>query len=279
MALERMRLLVHILRMIVKSREKQCATVQNLGLNIRKGEEATIGSMSNWFNDKEHPENAAKEAFLEEIFQVAKAEERYNNREIGTIAQLCAIRTKDLPGLVDNTTSIPEIHGSDITESDEVIKDDDEHEAMPFPVSIPTLDSRVLPTSMVQNQPLQQPDSSDFYKVPPIPVSHYSQPHWPVDRFICDGKLQDDASANDHPEQALPPHILEQRQNILAYRGSIAVPGHCMHCFNFLQSDHAFIKWVCLMCQSGPYQNMFECKYCKLKACRPCFNMALIQTY
>ena len=139
--------------------------------------------MSNWFNDNEHPENAAKEAFLEEIFQVAKAEERYNNGGIGTIAQLCAIRTKDLPGLVDNTTSIPEIHsdrnrfdGSDITECDEVIKDDDEHEAMPFLVSIPTLDSRVLPTSMVQNQPLQQPDSSDFYKVPPIPVSHYSQP-------------------------------------------------------------------------------------------------------
>ena len=106
-----------------------------------------------------------------------------------------------------------------------------------------------------------------------------SAQHWPVDRFICDGKLQDDASANDHPEQALLPHILEQRQNILAYRGSIAVPGHCMHCFNFLQSDPTFIKWVCLMCQSGPYQNIFECKYCKLKACRPCFNKALIQTY
>jgi hypothetical protein len=170
--------------MIVVSREKQCATVQKLGLNIRKLEEATMGSMSNWFNDKEHPENAAKQVFLEEIFKVAKAEERYNNGEIGIIPPFCAIRSKGLPGLVDSTTCIPEIHsdknrfdGSDIAESDEVIKEDDEgHEAMPFPVTIPTPDSRGLPTTMVQNQPLQQPDSRDFYKVPTIPVSHYSQP-------------------------------------------------------------------------------------------------------
>jgi hypothetical protein len=73
--------------MIVVSREKQCATVQKLGLNIRKLEEATMGSMSNWFNDKEHPENAAKQVFLEEIFKVSKAEERYNNGEIGITAQ------------------------------------------------------------------------------------------------------------------------------------------------------------------------------------------------
>jgi hypothetical protein len=110
--------------MIAIPREKQCATVQKLGLNIRKLEEATMVSISNWFNDKEHPENAAKQVFLEEIFNVAKAEERYNNGEIGIIAAFCAIQSKDLTGLVDNMTCIPEIHsnknrfdGSDIAES------------------------------------------------------------------------------------------------------------------------------------------------------------------
>jgi isochorismate hydrolase len=61
MSLERIRLLVHILRMIIQPWEKQCATVQKLGLNIRKLDKATMESTSNWFNDKEHPENAAKQ--------------------------------------------------------------------------------------------------------------------------------------------------------------------------------------------------------------------------
>jgi hypothetical protein len=69
--------------MIVEPREKQCPTVQKLGLNVKKLEEATMESMSNWFNDKEHPENAAKRVYLKEIFKVAKAEERYKNGEIG----------------------------------------------------------------------------------------------------------------------------------------------------------------------------------------------------
>jgi len=70
--------------MIVQPVEKQCPTVQKLGLNVRKLEEATMEAMSNWFNDKDHPENAAKRPFLKEIFKVAKAEERYLNGEIGT---------------------------------------------------------------------------------------------------------------------------------------------------------------------------------------------------
>lgn len=40
-------------------------------------------AMSNWFNDKDHPDNATKRPFLKEIFKVAKAEERYKNGEIG----------------------------------------------------------------------------------------------------------------------------------------------------------------------------------------------------
>ena len=71
--------------MIVEPYEKQHPTVQKLGLNVKKLEEVTMEAMSNWFNDKEHPENAAKKPFLKEIFKVARAEERYKNGEIGKL--------------------------------------------------------------------------------------------------------------------------------------------------------------------------------------------------
>lgn len=50
---------------------------------MKKLEEVTMEAMSNWFNDKEHAENAQKRIFLKEIFKVAKAQERYKNGEIG----------------------------------------------------------------------------------------------------------------------------------------------------------------------------------------------------
>jgi Cft2 family RNA processing exonuclease len=40
-------------------------------------------AMSNWFNDKEHPDNASKRNLLREVFKVAKVEESYRNGEIG----------------------------------------------------------------------------------------------------------------------------------------------------------------------------------------------------
>jgi len=80
---ERIRLLVHIIRMIVQPRDNQCPTVQKLGLNVRKLEEVTMEAMSNWFNDKEHPENAQKKPYLKEIFKIARGEERYKDGQIG----------------------------------------------------------------------------------------------------------------------------------------------------------------------------------------------------
>ena len=84
--LERIRLLVHILRMIVEPPKNQCATVLKLELNVKKLEEVTMEAMSNWFNDKEHPENLQKKPYLKEIFKIAKAEERYKNGEIGELS-------------------------------------------------------------------------------------------------------------------------------------------------------------------------------------------------
>jgi hypothetical protein len=69
--------------MVVEPQNKQCLTVQRLGLNVRKLEEVTEESMGNWFSDPEYPENATKKRFLKEIFKVAKAQERYKRGEIG----------------------------------------------------------------------------------------------------------------------------------------------------------------------------------------------------
>ena len=80
--------------MIVEPREKQFPTVQKLELNVKKLEDVTMEAVSNWFNDKEHPENAQKRPFLKEIFKIAKAEERYKNGEIGELVF-------DLLGLLD----------------------------------------------------------------------------------------------------------------------------------------------------------------------------------
>ncbi|KAI6246607.1 hypothetical protein HI914_05566 [Erysiphe necator] len=79
---ERISLLVHILKMIIEPAERQNPTIRKLGLNVKKLEETTMEVMSNWFNDKEHPENLLKKKYLKEIFRVAKIQERYKRGEI-----------------------------------------------------------------------------------------------------------------------------------------------------------------------------------------------------
>ncbi|KAG4421478.1 hypothetical protein IFR04_005428 [Cadophora malorum] len=56
----------------------------------------------------------------------------------------------------------------------------------------------------------------------------------------------------------------------------MAVPNYCHHSFNLLKSESTLIQWVCSMCHSGPHWYIFECKYCKLKTCRPCTNKGQI---
>lgn len=81
--IERIRLCVHILKMITEPYHNQHPSIQKLGLNINKLEEVTMEALSSWFNDKECPKNALKRPFLKEIFKIAKAEERYKRDEIG----------------------------------------------------------------------------------------------------------------------------------------------------------------------------------------------------
>ena len=81
----RIRLLIHILKMIIDPAEKQCLTAQKLKLNVKALEAATMEVMSTWFADKEHPENEQKRPFLKEIFKVASIQERYKNGDWSVI--------------------------------------------------------------------------------------------------------------------------------------------------------------------------------------------------
>lgn len=81
-SLERVHLLNHILNLITEPPEKQHPNIHKLGLSVRKLEECTFEALSGFFS--ESPTNASKKTFLNEIFKVAKQQERYKNGEIGT---------------------------------------------------------------------------------------------------------------------------------------------------------------------------------------------------
>lgn len=69
--------------MIVEPNNRQHPDIQKLNLNVKKLEEITIEALSGFFADKESPANAKKRPFLNEIFRVAKQEERFKKEEIG----------------------------------------------------------------------------------------------------------------------------------------------------------------------------------------------------
>ncbi|KAI9050575.1 hypothetical protein LZ554_005736 [Drepanopeziza brunnea f. sp. 'monogermtubi'] len=53
---------------------------------------------------------------------------------------------------------------------------------------------------------------------------------------------------------------------------TMSVPSYCHHSFNLLKSESTLIQWTCAMCHTGLHWYIFECKYCRLKTCRPCTN-------
>jgi hypothetical protein len=50
---------------------------------VKRLEEVTMEAMANWFNDEEHPKNAEEKLIVEEIFKVARAEDRCRHGELG----------------------------------------------------------------------------------------------------------------------------------------------------------------------------------------------------
>lgn len=78
---ERVHLLNHILSLVVEPNEKQHRDIQKLQLSVKKLEECTNEALSGFY--AESATNASKKQFLNEIFKVAKQQERYKNGEIG----------------------------------------------------------------------------------------------------------------------------------------------------------------------------------------------------
>lgn len=89
---ERVHLLAHILRLVVEPNGKQHSDIRKLGVNVKKLEETTAEALSSFFLDNEA--NARKKPYLNEIFKVARQEERFKNGEIGKLIDCfmhCAI--------------------------------------------------------------------------------------------------------------------------------------------------------------------------------------------
>ncbi len=78
---ERLVLLPHILRMVIERHPD----IQEPNVNVAALEKRSMETLSSWFADRTHPNNAKKENMLKELFSVAKMEERYRRNEIGTL--------------------------------------------------------------------------------------------------------------------------------------------------------------------------------------------------
>ncbi|KAF9874043.1 ydr124wp-like protein [Colletotrichum karsti] len=115
---ERVHLLCHILRMIVEPQENQHAAILKMNLNVQKLEDATTEAMSAFFSDKENKANAKKKPYLDEIFKVAKQEERFKRGEIDGEAYV-HVMSED---------KFPEAYPSD-TEDNGFVKEEDDHHA------------------------------------------------------------------------------------------------------------------------------------------------------
>ena len=69
--------------MVVEPNERQHPDIQKLNLTVKKLMDVTHEAMSTFFTDKETPGNSRKKPYLDEIFRVAQAEERYKANQIG----------------------------------------------------------------------------------------------------------------------------------------------------------------------------------------------------
>ncbi|GAB1320249.1 hypothetical protein MFIFM68171_10459 [Madurella fahalii] len=84
---ERVHLLVHILKLVVEPHEKQHPDIQKVDVNVAKLECITMEQLSTWFADR-NTNNARKKPILQEIFKVAKMEEKYKRNEIDANTQV-----------------------------------------------------------------------------------------------------------------------------------------------------------------------------------------------
>ncbi|KAG5922871.1 hypothetical protein E4U42_005184 [Claviceps africana] len=97
---ERVHLLAHILRLVVKPHSEQHPGLQKNFLNVKKLEETTYEALSSFFLDNET--NAKKRPYLTEIFKMARQEERFQAGEIDGSTDVYVMAEDKIP---DNYTS------------------------------------------------------------------------------------------------------------------------------------------------------------------------------
>lgn len=99
---ERLILLGHILRMVMEPPSRQHPDIKKLQLNVTKLEEVTMEALGGWFADGNSPSNASKRPYLEEIFKIAKQEERFLD---GLIDGTARVHVSTDERLMDGNTS------------------------------------------------------------------------------------------------------------------------------------------------------------------------------
>ncbi|KAF4123186.1 Protein of unknown function (DUF2841) [Geosmithia morbida] len=148
-AAERVHLLNHILSLVVEPNERQHRDIQKLQLNVKKLEECTNEALSGFY--AESTTNAGKKQFLNEIFKVAKQQERYKNGEIDGAVEVYVL---DNDSRVDEQAS--ENDGNSLSRGDE-----DDQNASPS--------TRAAAAAPAQQSFLQTPAATGQS---PVPSSH-----------------------------------------------------------------------------------------------------------
>ncbi|KOS18982.1 Uncharacterized protein ESCO_001154 [Escovopsis weberi] len=136
---ERVHLLAHILRLVVEPNGKQHSDIQKIGLNVKKLEETTVEALSSFFMDNEA--NAKKRPYLNEIFKVARFEERYKNGEIDGSTEVYV--------MAEDKLAEPESYTSENEEAG-VCRDDEDHGG---PRSKPAPAQGLQHTATIENGP------------------------------------------------------------------------------------------------------------------------------
>lgn len=214
---ERIALLIHILRIGRNpGLEKENVTIKELQAKTKE-------AMLSWFGDK--PENRAKQKFLDEIFKVARAEERYRNGEI------------------DGSTLIPVMHGADQCvpeasedECDDAVKEEEDNFQTMTPQSqICTPDSSVVsPTSTQSHSSIHRPMSSNnvsefgTYREIPVRAFHNAPTHPGMLPRPDDQSPYENCSLNMGVQSFLPPRMTDlqqpQHNHGLPHQGTLRRP-------------------------------------------------------
>ncbi|KAI9167492.1 hypothetical protein HJFPF1_03620 [Paramyrothecium foliicola] len=138
---ERVHLLVHILRLVLEPHAKQHSEIQKVHLSVKKLEEITFDALSAFFMDNEA--NSKKKPYLNEIFKVARQEERFRNGEIDGTTEVY-VMAED---------KIPESYASDNDDGSFVKEEDDQEITRGRSAALATPTSEQSPVSSLHTGP------------------------------------------------------------------------------------------------------------------------------